>query len=412
MVADRFRGHKSSLMKVPGERYTKLLPIAAIYGGNASGKTTFVQAIKCLRHIVVRGSSEQVEGHLFVSEGASAPTEFRCTFLASDRVFEYYVLLTKGRIEREVLKTHTKGRQNIIFDRIPGETCVVGEHVEAGCEKDALKFAMQMGRVLPESEVFIFNIMKLKIASLIDYVKPAYKWFAETLCIIEADSRRIGLGIDLLTQLSHYSNALAGADTGVEKLEFRETSANAEDLVPSYVLSAFKDSDDTIHIVPDDSSMLLVKEEDKVKVIKCYSVYQSFDGMQKNIPLSKESDGTRRYLHLLPILLDTQRDRVYVVDELNRSLHTALSRSLIRNFRRIIEGQERKLQLIFSTHDVMLMDTDNFRKDEIWVTERDESHQAHLSSFAEYKDVRPDLQMRKSYLEGRMGGLPNMSCCL
>jgi hypothetical protein len=56
----------------------------------------------------------------------------------------------------------------------------------------------------------------------------------------------------------------------------------------------------------------------------------------------------------------------------------------------------------------MLMDGDNFRKDEIWVTERDEVHQAHLIAMAEFKDIRPDLQLRKSYLEGRMGGLPHL----
>ena len=165
-------------------------------------------------------------------------------------------------------------------------------------------------------------------------------------------------------------------------------------------------------VVPNDHSMLLVKENEEIKAIKCYSAYTAEDGSETIIPLAKESDGTRRYLHLLPILLDKQRDSVYIVDELDRSLHTKLSRSLIRNFRRIVESKECKLQLIFTTHDVILMEGDNFRKDEIWVTERDEVHQAHLISMAEYKDIRPDNQLRKSYLEGRMGGLPNMNCCV
>ena len=69
MVAGRFSTHRASLMKIPGERYAKLLPVTAIYGGNASGKSTFVHAMRCLRSIVLRGTIDSVEPHLFSHEG-------------------------------------------------------------------------------------------------------------------------------------------------------------------------------------------------------------------------------------------------------------------------------------------------------------------------------------------------------
>lgn len=412
MVAGRFMTHRASLMEIPGERYAKLLPITAIYGGNASGKSTFVHAMKCLRRIVLLGTLDHVEPHLFAPEGETTPTTFACTFATEGRVMEYRIEVFTGKVVRESLIDTTKGRGRCIFDRCPGKECEIGAGIADNCPDDELKYAGKMGTSLPDKEVFLTTIMKLQVSALLSDATLCYKWFADTLCIIEADSRRVGLGLDLLTQLSNYSMALANADTGVEKLRFHEVNANIEDMVPQHILSEFKNSDVNVLVVPDDHSMLLMKDDAGIKAIKCYSAYSAADGTETLIPLAKESDGTRRYLHLLPILLDQQRDRVYLVDELDRSLHTTLSKSLIRSFRRIVENKERKLQLIFTTHDVILMEGDNFRKDEIWVTERDEVHQAHLISMAEYKDIRPDNQLRKSYLEGRMGGLPNMNCCV
>lgn len=412
MVAGRFRTHSSSLMEIPGERYAKLLPITAIYGGNASGKSTFVHAMKCLRRIILMGTVDHVEPHLFSPEGKTAPTTFKCAFATEGRVMEYRIEVFSGKIIREELIDATKGRNKCIFDRRPGEVCAIGIDIADNCPEEELKYAVKMGTSLPDKEVFMTTIMKLQVSAFLADAELCHKWFAETLCIIEADSRRVGLGLDLLTQLSSYSSALADADTGVEKLQFHEVDTNIEDMVSLHILSEFKNSDTNVLVVPNDHSMLLVKGDTGIKAIKCYSAYSAADGTETIIPLAKESDGTRRYLHLLPILLDKQRDRVYLVDELDRSLHTTLSRSLIRSFRRIVERKERKLQLIFTTHDVILMEGDNLRKDEIWVTERDEVHQAHLISMAEYKDIRPDNQLRKSYLEGRMGGLPNMNCCV
>lgn len=412
MVAGRFMTHRASLMEIPGERYAKLLPITAIYGGNASGKSTFVHALKCLRRIVLSGTVDHVEPHLFSPEGKTTPTTFKCVFASEGRVMQYHIEIQSGKVVRESLVDTTKGKSKCIFDRQPGQNCTIGIQIADDSPKEEVLYAVKMGTSLPEKEVFLTTIMKLQVSAFMADVKLCHQWFAETLCIIEADSRRVGLGVDLLTQLSHYSTALADADTGVEKLQFHEVNANIEDMVPQHILSEFKNADDNVLVLPHDHSMLLVKENTGIKVIKCYSAYSLEDGTETIIPLAKESDGTRRYLHLLPILLDKQKDRVYLVDELDRSLHTTLSRALIRNFRKIVESKERKLQLIFTTHDVILMEGDNLRKDEIWVTERDDVHQAHLISMAEYKDIRPDNQLRKSYLEGRMGGLPNMNCCI
>jgi uncharacterized protein len=93
------------------------------------------------------------------------------------------------------------------------------------------------------------------------------------------------------------------------------------------------------------------------------------------------------------------------IDELDRSLHTLLTRQLLASFLQQASPEFRN-QLIFTTHDVLLMDQDLFRRDEMWVSERNSQGISDLYSFSEFKEIRYDKDIRKSYLQGRLGGVP------
>jgi AAA15 family ATPase/GTPase len=69
---------------------------------------------------------------------------------------------------------------------------------------------------------------------------------------------------------------------------------------------------------------------------------------------------------------------------------------------------ESRAQLLITTHDVLLMDQELFRRDEMWITERNSRGSSELVSFSDYKDVRYDKDIRKSYLQGRLGGVPRI----
>jgi AAA15 family ATPase/GTPase len=99
--------------------------------------------------------------------------------------------------------------------------------------------------------------------------------------------------------------------------------------------------------------------------------------------------------------------KVYVIDEVDRSLHTLLTRRLIEAYLANCTTETRT-QLLLTTHDVLLMDQHLFRRDEMWVAERDAAGVSTLLSFSEYKDIRYDKDIRKSYLQGRLGGVPRL----
>ena len=143
---------------------------------------------------------------------------------------------------------------------------------------------------------------------------------------------------------------------------------------------------------------------------KFVSYHLKSDGTEAKFEMRQESDGSRRVIDLLPAFLqlsETTAPKVFVIDELDRSLHTILTRRLIEVYLANCSPKTRS-QLLLTTHDVLLMDQDIFRRDEMWVVEHDRSGASTLMSFSDYKDIRHDKDVRKSYLQGRLGGIPRI----
>ena len=119
-----------------------------------------------------------------------------------------------------------------------------------------------------------------------------------------------------------------------------------------------------------------------------------------------ESDGTRRLFDLIDMLLNERDDVVYIVDELERSLHPKLTQHFLRmcmNFH-----TDKKKQLLFTTHEAAIMDQSLFRRDEIWFVERNEQNSSVIYSLDRFKE-RYDKVLSKAYLEGRYGAIPVFS---
>ena len=125
---------------------------------------------------------------------------------------------------------------------------------------------------------------------------------------------------------------------------------------------------------------------------------------QFSLPFGEESDGTQRLLHLLPALYHLKTAcKVFVIDELDRSLHPLLTHSILDFFVTSCPGACQ--QLIVTSHETHLLDQNLLRRDEIWFAEKDEMQQTKLFSLADL-GVRKDLRLERGYLQGRFGGVP------
>lgn len=121
--------------------------------------------------------------------------------------------------------------------------------------------------------------------------------------------------------------------------------------------------------------------------------------------LSEESDGTLRMLDLVELIFaaNSGSDKVYVIDEIDRSLHPQLTYKLIESYLKLVNKSE--LQLIVTTHEAHILDLNLLRRDEIWFVNKDKNGESSLYSLDQY-NTRFDKRIDKAYLDGRYGGVP------
>jgi len=165
-----------------------------------------------------------------------------------------------------------------------------------------------------------------------------------------------------------------------------------------------------IHSSPKNERILVKKENGQLKARKLFTFHKNLLGKSVRFEMDNESDGTQRVIDLLPAFLDIvqkETSKTYIIDELDRSLHSLLTRNLLKNFLDSCSKTSRN-QLLITTHDLFLMDQKLLRRDEMWIAERTENGASNLIPFSDYKDVRYDKDIRKSYLQGRLGGIPKI----
>lgn len=155
----------------------------------------------------------------------------------------------------------------------------------------------------------------------------------------------------------------------------------------------------------------IISRKDGILTLKKLVTYhRDKDNLPVKFEMNQESDGTQRIIDLLPSFLDlTIQDfpKVYVIDEIDRSLHTLLLQRLLETYLMTCSHESRN-QLLLTTHDLLLMDQQLLRRDEMWVAERDSEGVSRLIPLSDYKDIRYDKDIRKSYLQGRLGGVPKI----
>jgi hypothetical protein len=125
------------------------------------------------------------------------------------------------------------------------------------------------------------------------------------------------------------------------------------------------------------------------------------------LPLSwgRESHGTHRLFALVgPLLEHLRAGRTLCVDELETSMHPLMVRELLRLFFGAGENSA-NAQIIFTTHNPLLLDPTLVRRDQVWFTDKDEEGRSHLYPLTDY-DPRVGESLVRGYLAGRYGGVP------
>ena len=409
MTASLERQHGARVPKV--KKYnTRVLPIAAIYGGNASGKTNFFRALSFAKTLVVKGTQPDslipVEPFRLNAKGVDLPTRFAFELLIDGTIYAFSFAVTRNAVLDEKLVRITGTSEKCLYDRRDGKVTF-----DRSLAKDQfLKFAFKGTR---DNQLFLTNSVSQKVETF----KPVYDWFSNILELVAPDTRfePFEQFLDEGQPLYDIMNEmLPQLDTGIAHLGGEEIPFESVSLPPSLKARLQEDVKEgmTVRLLSEATNERLVVTRKRGDLVakKLMAFHPKADGTEAKFEIQQESDGSQRVLDLLPAFLDLSEQgskKVYVIDEVDRSLHTLLTRQLLEAYLSNCSHASRA-QLLFTTHDALLLDQRLFRRDELWVTERDASGTSTLFSFSEYKDVRSDKDIRKSYLQGRLGGIPRI----
>ena len=374
----------------------KVLPVTAIYGANASGKSSVFEAFQFMALCVLESLSFsddnkknpyklKVDSFKF-SESREKPSEFEINYIdkkgKKELYYNYGFKIDNSGILEEYLAFNTKTgvKRNedytYIFKRERNQKLYLDSSIE--------KFRENLEISLKEKTLLVSLGAKLNIDEFI----RVRTWFINT-------------------EVINFSNSLYGAflenilpNNIIESEEVRKNLVS--------FINSFDDS--IIDIEVEKISAIDENDKDNYRV---FTIHKSDKGTSTaRISMNEESSGTKKMFSLYQTLLDVlEKGGVFFADELDIKLHPLLMRNILLTFTDK-EKNSNNAQLIFTTHNTIYMDMDLLRRDEIWFVEKDNgvSNLYSLDDITNEKGekVRKDSNYEKHYLLGNYGAIPNL----
>ncbi|AMO56183.1 abortive phage infection protein [Endozoicomonas montiporae] len=421
MVPSRVRSHPGQVVKPVNTRDIGVLKTAVIYGANASGKSNLIKAMQHARTMIVRGNALgrnlAYEPFLLDRNCLQQPSRFEFEIKYGETNYAYGFVADQKSIHEEWLYRIDRQSESPVFERTltDGESHFDFSGIRFNSKEDE-QFLAFTAKATPDYRLFLYECLDRNVVKDLSYIKALGEvndWFHEKLNILFPDTKYHGLEMAVHSAdetSQQLSDILKGFDTGIESLALKEVDLMLDvpelpENLKQEVLGTIDEGDAVQISGPHNTRYQVVRSTNGVvQTFKLMTSHLNNKGEQVQFDINQESDGTQRLLDIAPGLLDIfSKDKVYIVDEIDRSLHPEITTSLLNHFLSCTEGVHS--QLIMTTHESNLLNLDNIRRDEIWFTQKERSGSSSLYSLEEYQ-ARPDKDIRKGYLVGRYGGLP------
>lgn len=423
MVPTREKQHAERVFS-DASRDLRILPIAAIYGANGSGKTNLYKAVEFLRDLVLdppQSPDEQIATRPFRLDASSErlPSRFCIEVLApDDRVYRLTIVVTPQRIIEEKLEAVSAAGDKLIYLRDSEHAFEPGPWYSEALPSEEREFLAFKARDTLSNQLFLAALRGRNIR----HVDGIISWFKDALQLMTPNTvfKQLEISLSAIQGLRDYCvDALTRADTGIaglNRIEVELKSIPWGDLpmgqdVERWLLKSIPQGRGMLLAGPTGERFTIYHDVNGLKATRLATVHKAEDGRSVEFFMSEESDGTQRFVDLLPAFYDlgnADLPRVFIIDEIDRSLHTTLTRHLIEAYLRGLTPESRS-QLIFTAHDVMLIDQEIVRRDELWFAQKDVQGRSKLVPLSQHRGVRADLVLRRRYLEGEFGGLPQIT---
>ena len=425
MIASKVARHKQHILMGKGK---KVLKTGLIYGANAGGKSNFIKAIDFSRDIILEGL-EQVDLNKkyfrIDTSNYKVPGVFEYRLMTqSGKEYSYGIAISyaeKEIISEWLIRIEKNGSETFVFNRDINED---GENItESEIKYENREEAIRWQVYLEDFGKNISDPLKKKTilsdiaersgkqVGIFKEILDVYNWF-QSIIILFPTSQYSGLNqmVEKENVRQFFSKMMQYFDTGIMSVESKQGPMDFDKIfegIPAEYAEKLKikisnDITNESVLCKVNNQIYSLKKDDDGNIITT-KMMQNHGNGQDLFEYVDESDGTKRLFDLIPLFYEHNGNRVIFIDEIDRSLHTNLTRRFLELFYKLTERDNS--QLIATTHDSNLLDLDLIRQDEIWFVERVKDQSSRMYSLNRYKE-RYDKRVDKEYLLGRYEAVP------
>lgn len=390
----------------PGETWQELSQhVAAIYGANASGKTTVLQVLRTLSR-AIRNPFTTGLYHPHKQSERGLPTEYRIDFVSDGIRYEYEVRAANWGIEYEALFSYPKGSRRRLYERMQASAESPMEFVKGPTLKGPIKQVEEITQpdalILAVARILRHSSLESVANTLADDDGIEYLSFAQL-----QDGRYLNEVVGKMlesprAQQALVSSVLEVADLGLETVEIREEK------VPTDTLERLRR---VLEVLSDEDAEgpTFSTELPEVRELLVFH-HRGASGETFALDIDGESSGTKSWMVVAwNVLSAIRRGAVLLIDELDASLHPDLARYVVELFQSPATNPN-GAQLIFTTHDISLLGnvpTRVLEPPNVWFVEKDASGTSELFTMTDF-DGRRGNNNQKRYQSGHFGALPRI----
>ena len=390
MEAEDNEEDRNAFEIIIGNKKMKLLRTSVLFGGNASGKSNFTSILNIFRYYLFNKGIEKYnkEGFRFGEEEKNSIIKVRN--IIENKIYEYILEINFNarKVIKEELYVATEEKK-LVFKRennriIEYDAEIFSEYEvtisfinETLTDNDSVISRIIAWKVPELIEKYILYIDKMKINNCSDDLG---KYIYEN----ENNKRLV---IEFLKKIGIIVNDIE---------VFREKN--------EFFLKNIRENKEF--------QILSEKEQEKIlsQILYNYRVHFIYANKEKyRLDYYEQSEGTQKILSMFfPIYNILNNGGVMIIDELDMTLHYSLIKEIIKMFNSV-EYNKKNAQLIFTTHNLLLLDYNLFRKDQIWFLENnDVATGTELYSLSDIKGYEKNSYLLRDYLNGNFGGIPKL----
>jgi hypothetical protein len=379
----------------------KVLKLGLVYGANASGKTNLLKSLEFLRRFILQQKKDKTEptGSIpfqFDELYSNKPSSFELTFFLNQIKYVYSVVLNEKRVLKENLIYYPGIQPAVFFDR----------WYDKEKEKSIIKFGGTIdlkssdkklieGLTISNSSVFsAFSKANVEKSAL----DEVFNWFKEDFMqMIQPKTDLFGWTSSRLEKENLCKDfvleVLQKADFNISEIDIKEEEIPIDEELESRISG--------LDMPEQLKEEILQKKMLKAKDI---SFQHTTKLMKKNLPRKLESNGTIRFYGLGGVLNKLLSPNTFLcIDEIENSLHYDLVAHFIKTFLM----NSNNSQLLFSTHDINLLNEDFLRRDTVWFADKNEFGASELYSLLDFK-LHKNLSAYNAYKVGKLGAKPKL----